>query len=225
METTRGKRPTVMTMKTSLTAISAVAALSLGMVATGCGGDDNSRANAGTDSASAGRQAAAGPPGPAECGTTGIEAEATRVKGAGISYISCVDQPVTIWAADVDNFDWATGGRPDKINGRGPGTTIAPSTFVLSGARCYGLANSWGWRIGVTLDDGSRASVRAQIPECLTRGWWTQTRFNAVDGPTSVVLTTDSGKRVKLTAKDRNDVQGLQDPRRFFYTPIFIEAA
>lgn len=211
--------------KESIAALSALAALSLGLVAAGCG-SDTTAANAGAAGTVNDRQAAGGSPGPAPCGTEGIEKEANG--GVGFAYISCIDQPVTVWAASVDPFDWTTGGRPDEINGdnrRGPGTRIDPSTFLLAEVQCNSLGpSSWGWRIGVTLADGSKGSARAQLSDCRNLAGMWQPHFNTANGPTSVVITTDTGKRVKLVTKGRREVPGLRNPDRFYFFPIFIRS-
>lgn len=214
-----------MSFRTPIAALGALAALSLGLVAAGCGGDTTAT-NAGATGKAGDRQAAAGSPGPAPCGTEGIEEGANG--GVGLAYISCVDQPVTVWAASVDPFDWTSDGRPDEINGdnrRGPGTRIGPSAFLLAKTQCNSLGpRSWGWRIGVTLADGSKASARAQLSDCRNLAGMWQPHFNTANGPTSVVVTTDTGKRVKLVTKDRKDVPGLRDPDRFYFFPIFIQS-
>lgn len=215
-------------MKTPIAALIALAALSLGLVATGCGGDDTAT------SSGVPRQAGvdAGSPRPMPCPTLNPKEE-------GILYVSCVDQPVKVWAADVDPYDWHAVGRPDSINGpnnKGPGTEIAPGSFLVGKRACYVWAKTIGWQMGVTLADGSKASARVQISTCLgvkikKASSWETTWFNKEGGPTSVTLTTNTGKRVKLVAKRNSEVPGISQPLEFRdawyypFSPIFIEAA
>ena len=65
-------------MKTTVATLSALAAFSLGLVAAGCGGDTTA-ANAGATGTVNDRQAVGGSPGPAPCGTEGVEKKAKRV--------------------------------------------------------------------------------------------------------------------------------------------------
>lgn len=223
------RRPTV---KIPIATLSALAALSLGLVATGCGGDGSTAGNTGTGTAPA-RQAAdsAGSPGPTPCPNLKLT---SKRNGSGMIYVSCIDQPITVWAKDVDNYDWHQ--RPDLINGpnhSGPGETIPAGAFFLQRTSCYFWARNIGWQMGVTLDDGSKASVRVQISKCNDQNSWRNTWFKTVDGPTSVVLTTNTGKRVKLVAKLNTDVPGIEQPFKpdpdedtyYPYNPIFIESA
>ena len=218
-------------MKTPIAALSALAALSPGLVATGCGGDDSSVGNAGTGTTPA-RQSAAGDgsPGPAPC----PDLKLTPNRTPAMLYVSCIDQPITVWAKDVDNYDWHK--RPDLINGpnrSGPGETIPAGSFFLQPTECYFWARNIGWQMGVTLADGSKASVRVQISYCNGQNSWRDTWFNTIDGPTSVVLTTNTGQRVKLVAKLNTDVPGIPQPYHpsmdsplyYPYNPIFIESA
>lgn len=223
--------------KTPIAALTALAALSLGLVATGCGGDGSTEGSA---DMAAGRTAAAGSPGPATCGqptTADTPDGGPELTNRGVIYISCVDQPVTVWAADVDPFDWQQGGpqddsgRPDLINGpgrTGPGTEIRPGGFVVSGGgACRTTAKSWGWQMGVTLEDGSRGSARVQLPGCPGDPSFVQARFRNANGPTTVEVTTDTGQRVTLVAKKNTDIPGLKmaSGRTERYLPILIEPA
>ena len=233
-----------MTMKTSLTAISALVVISLGVVASGCGGDDSTATNAGSAGTPPARQAAAGDgsPGPAPCATTTYRDGFIGV--GGDIYISCIDQPIRVWVSDVDPYDFSDQTYPDRINGpnkarTGPGTVLPPSSHLTNTYRCYIQARSVGWKMGVTFADGSKASVRVQLP---VKGWrlgrplicenggdpgfWVE--FNTPEGKglMDVVLTSDTGKRVRLVAKKSIDMPDWTSPAGFDlpYRPIFIES-
>lgn len=75
MRSRRGKVP--------IAAFSARAALSPGLVASGCGRDGSAEGSA-------------------------------DLTNRGVIYISYVDQPVTVWAVDVDPFNWQQGGPQDE---------------------------------------------------------------------------------------------------------------
>lgn len=218
-----------------ISAASVIAALStvgLSVLATGCGGDGSSAGGTAPGTAPA-RQAADGDgsPGPAPCPNLKLTGKRNSY---GMLYVSCIDQPITVWAKDVDHYDWHQ--RPDLVNGpnhSGPGEAIPPGSFFLQRTSCFPWARNVGWQMGVTLADGSKASVRVQISQCNGQNSWRDTWFSTINGPTSVVLTTNTGKRVKLVAKLNQDVPGIERPFKpdpdkatyYPYNPIFIESA
>lgn len=230
-------------MKTPITILSTLAAVSLGLVAAGCGGDDSTATSAGGAGTTPARQAAAGDgsPGPAPCAKTTYR---DGFSGGDI-YISCIDQPIRVWASDVDNYDFVYGRYPDEINGpnrsrTGPGTILPPSSHLTSTFNCATQPRSVGWKMGLTFADGSKASVRVQLP---VKGWWDGrpvicnelagepgfwAEFNTPEGKglRDVVLTSNTGKRVRLVAKKNIDMPDWTNPGGYVlrYRPIFIQS-
>lgn len=222
-------------MKIPTAALSTFALLPLALVAGGCGSGDT--AASGPDATATARQASsAGSPGPASSCGQPTTTDLPRSGGEylmGAIYISCIDQPVTLSAADVDPFDWTRDAMPSAINGnggKGSGTQVRPGAFVVSAFHCNFQANSWGWQMGVTLADGSKASVRVQLRAC-SNTTAVRARFNTPEGQwlTSAVLTTTSGKRVRVVGMNNTSLPELEltRPAGEFarYMPIFIKAA
>lgn len=218
-------------MKTPIAALSALAALSLGLVAAGCGGSSDGGttvpATTGAD-----RQAAPVPvvasATPAPCGTPSYsdtpEVQWGKNDPSGVIYISCIDQPITLSADQIDPGDWANG-RPDNINGKvlAPGGVVV-STFGVNGAHTW-----WPWRLSMAGPDDGKASVRVHqqnrvYPEAQ------EARFTG-DELRTVIVTTSTGQKLKLTAKRNYDYPTLRLPldndttRYVRYSPILIEPA
>lgn len=219
-----------MAMKTPLTAISALVIISLGLVAAGCGGDESTATNAGGAGTTPARQAAAddGSPGPAPCGTPSYsdtpEVQWGKNDPSGVIYISCIDQPITLSADQIDPGDWVNG-RPDNINGKvlAPGGVVV-STFGVNGAHTW-----WPWRLSIAGPDDGKASVRVHqqnrvYPEAQ------EARFTG-DELRTVIVTTSTGQKLRLTAKRNYDYPTLRLPldndttRYVRYSPILIEPA
>ena len=226
------------TMKTTLTALSALALLPLGLLAAGCGSGDT--AASGSDTASVGRQAtpvAVASPRPAQCGQPTYADTPWAGDSAGNGmwlfgaiYISCVGEPIMVRAADVDRGDWRRG-QPSEINGAdgtGPGTAVRPGAFLVSDFACNSRKASWGWQMGITLADGSKASVRVQLAACGNTNA-VRARFNTDEGQglTSAVITTETGKRLRVVGERNTSLPGLKYPDGKFakYMPIYIKAA
>lgn len=223
-------------MKTPIGPLSTFALLPLALVAAGCGSGDT--AASGPDAATTGRQAAGvavASPSPTRCGQPEARDTPEGVGGAnngmwlwGAIYISCVDQPVTVSASDIDRGDWRRG-LPTYVNGpngQGSGTQIRPGTFLVSSFACKASSSSWGWTLGLRLADGSAATARAELPACGNTAA-KRVRFDTMDGPTSTVVETSTGQRLRLVARRNTEMPGLKriDGTYSWYAPIFIEAA
>lgn len=226
--------PEVEAMKTPIAAFSTFALLVGALVAAGCGSGDT--AASGPDAAAERTAAAvaAASPRPTQCGQPEARDTPEGVSGDngmwlwGAIYISCVDQPVTVSASGIDRGDWRRG-LPTYINGpngEGSGTEIRPGTFLVSSFACKARASSWGWTLGLRLADGSTATARIELPACGNTSA-KRVRFDTMKGPTSTVVETSTGQRLRLVAKRNTEVPGLKRPDGTYswYAPIFIEAA
>lgn len=221
-----------LTMKMPIAALGTFALLPGALVADGCGSGDTTASGSG---AATERQAAAvASPRPTRCGQPEAKDTPEGVSGDngmwlwGAIYISCVDQPVTVSASGISRTDWRRG-LPTYINGpngEGNGTEIRPGAFLVSSFACKADKSSWGWTLGLRLADGSTATARVELPAC-GKTAAKRVRFNTVDGPTSTVVETETGQRLRLVAKRNTEIPGLErtDGTYSWYAPIFIEAA
>lgn len=217
-------------MKTPLGALSVLSLLPLGLVAAGCG--SSNPAASGSDTTPVGRQAAPVPVAvratAAQCGTPNYsetpEGQWGKSDPSGVIYISCIDQPITLSADQIDPGDWVNG-RPDNINGKvlPPGGVVV-STFGVNGAHTW-----WPWRLSMSSPDGGKASVRVHQQNRVYPAAQ-EARFTG-DELRTVIVTTSTGQKLRLTAKRNYDYPTLRLPldndttRYVRYSPILIEPA
>lgn len=213
-------------MKARITALSILASVALSLVAAGCGGNATTASNPDAAGAETARQGAAAAvaqqPRPKPCGQAHYDSlSGQRDILLGAIYISCIDQPVRVREELVEGLDRGTG-QNDRL--------LPPGDYFDTGFLCNSTEGVKAWWVHLTLADESTASATVVVRRCApsrAASVNVVAHFNTVDGPRSVVVTTDTGQRLKLVAEENTKIRSLADPRtgRFPpFAPIFIQA-